>query len=92
MLVRVSGHWRLEYAHWVRDDQDVGLGGVVSGSLGQIADNGGVGVEQVWVVALAREIINNNCVCCTITGHAGLAGNTSGDDNNLSTLESVGKT
>jgi hypothetical protein len=28
----------------------------------------------------------------TITGHAGLAGNTSGDDNDLSTLEGVGET
>ena len=28
----------------------------------------------------------------TITGHAGLAGNTSGDENNLSALEGVGET
>ena len=28
----------------------------------------------------------------TITGHAGLAGNTSGDDNNLGALEGIGKT
>jgi hypothetical protein len=31
----------------VGDDQDVGLGGVLSGGLGQIADDGGVGVEKV---------------------------------------------
>jgi hypothetical protein len=34
-------------AYRVRDDQDVGLGGVVSNGLGQIADDGGVGVEQI---------------------------------------------
>jgi hypothetical protein len=28
----------------------------------------------------------------TITGHAGLAGDTSGDDNDLSTLEGIGET
>jgi hypothetical protein len=28
----------------------------------------------------------------TITGHAGLAGNTSGDDYDLSTLEGIGET
>jgi hypothetical protein len=28
----------------------------------------------------------------TITGHAGLAGNTSGDDNNLGALQGFGKT
>jgi hypothetical protein len=33
------------------------------------------------------------CFCCrTITGHAGLAGNTSGDDDNLSALEGIGET
>lgn len=32
----------------VGDDEDVGLGGVVGGGLGQVADDGGVGVEQVW--------------------------------------------
>lgn len=31
----------------VGDDQDVGLGGVVGAGLGQVADDGGVGVEQV---------------------------------------------
>ena len=57
----------------VGDDQDVGLGGVLSSGLGEVADNGGVGVEEV------------------VTGHAGLAGNTSGDDNDLSALEGSGK-
>jgi hypothetical protein len=33
----------------VGDDQDVGFGCVLGGGLGQIADDGGVGVEQVWV-------------------------------------------
>jgi hypothetical protein len=31
----------------VGDDQDVGLGGVLSGGLGEVADDGGIGVEQV---------------------------------------------
>ena len=40
----------MQSAYGVGDDQDVGLGGVVSDGLGEVADNGGVGVEQVcWV-------------------------------------------
>jgi hypothetical protein len=31
----------------VGNDQDVGLGGGLSGGLGEVADDGGVGVEQV---------------------------------------------
>lgn len=46
---------------------------MLSGGLGEIADDGGVGVEEV------------------VTGHAGLAGDTSGDDNDLSALEGLGK-
>jgi hypothetical protein len=57
----------------VGDDEDVGLGGVLSSGLGEVADDGGVGVEQI------------------VTGHAGLAGNTSGDDNDLGTLEGSGE-
>lgn len=49
----------------------MGLGGSVGGSLGEVADDGGVGVEQV------------------ITGHAGLAGDTSGDQDDLGVLEAV---
>lgn len=55
----------------VGDDQDVGLGGGLSGSLGKVTDDGGVGVEEV------------------ITGHTGLAGNTSGDKDDLGALEAV---
>jgi hypothetical protein len=62
------------YIYRVGDDEDVGLGGVLSGGLGEVADNGGVGVEEV------------------VTGHAGLAGDTSGDDNDLSALEGLGET
>jgi hypothetical protein len=47
LLIAIPNFLRLNYAHRVRDDEDVGLGGVVSGSFGQVADNGGVGVEQV---------------------------------------------
>lgn len=53
----------------VGDDEDVGVGGVLSSGLGQVADNGGVGVEQV------------------VTGHTGLAGNTSGDEDDLGSLK-----
>lgn len=58
----------------VGDDEDVGLGGVLSSGLGEVADDGGVGVEQV------------------VTGHAGLAGHTSGDNDDLSALEGLGET
>lgn len=53
----------------VGDDQDVGVRCRLSGGLGQVADDGGVGVEQV------------------ITGHAWLAGNTGGDQDDLGILE-----
>lgn len=33
--------------HRVGNDQDVGLGGGLSGGLGEVADDGGVGVEEV---------------------------------------------
>ena len=58
----------------VGDDQDVGIGGGLGGGLGEVADDGGVGVEQV------------------VTGHAGLAGNTGGDQDNIATLQSVSQT
>jgi hypothetical protein len=64
----------ISQAYRVGDDEDVGLGGVLSSGLGEVADDGGVGVEEV------------------VTGHAGLAGDTSGDDNDLSALEGLGKT
>jgi hypothetical protein len=44
---------RLEWTYGVGDDEDVGLGSVVSDGLGEVADDGGVGVEQV---------------CCMISG------------------------
>lgn len=33
--------------HRVGDDQDVGVGGRLSSGLGQVTDDGGVGVEQI---------------------------------------------
>ena len=33
--------------HRVGDDEDVGLGGVLGSGLGEVADDGGVGVEKV---------------------------------------------
>jgi hypothetical protein len=41
-----------------------------------------------WLIVSTNSIIFK----LTITGHAGLAGNTSGDENNLSTLEGGGET
>jgi hypothetical protein len=41
---------QLDSAYGVGDDQDVGLGGVVSDGLGEVTDDGGVGVEQVCSV------------------------------------------
>ena len=63
----------IRHAHRVGDDEDVGLGGVLSGGLGEVANDRGVSVEEV------------------ITGHARLARDTSGDDNDLSALEGLGK-
>lgn len=57
----------------VGDDQDTSVGGVLGGGLGEVTDNGSVGVEEV------------------ITGHTRLPGDTSGDDDNLGTLEGRGK-
>ena len=58
---------------WVGDDEDVGVGGRLGGGLGQVADDGGVGVEEV------------------ITGHAWLAGNTGGDQDDLGILKGGGE-
>lgn len=55
----------------VGDDQELGLGSSLSSGLGEVADDGGVGVEEI------------------VTGHTGLAGNTSGDEDNLGTGESI---
>lgn len=56
----------------VGDDEDVGVGAVLGGGLCKLADNRGVGVEEV------------------ITRHAGLAGDTGRDQDNLGALESCG--
>lgn len=55
----------------VGDDENLGLRRELSNSLGEITDNGGIGVEKI------------------ITGHAGLSGDTSGNDNNLGTREGL---
>jgi len=53
----------------IRDDEDVGVWGRLGGCLCEVADDGGVGVEQV------------------VAGHAWLAGDTGGDEDNLGALE-----
>ena len=57
----------------VGDDEELGLGGGLSSGLGEVTDDGSVGVEKV------------------VTGHAGLAGDTSGDEDDLSTPEGGGE-
>lgn len=37
----------LRTTYGVGDDEDVSLGSSLSGGLGEVADNGGVGVEEV---------------------------------------------
>ena len=44
---------------------------LLGAGLGQVADDGGVGVEEI------------------VTGHAGLAGDTSGDDNDVAAGKSI---
>ena len=39
---KLSGTYR------VGDDEDVGLGGSLSSSLGEVTDDRSVGVEEVW--------------------------------------------
>lgn len=58
----------------VGDDEGLGLGGRLGNGLGEVANDGGVGVEKI------------------VTGHAGLAGDTSGDEHNLGILEAGGET
>ena len=57
----------------VGDDEDVGVRGGLGSGLGQIADDGGVGVEEV------------------VAGHARLAGDTGGDQDDLGILEGGGE-
>lgn len=57
----------------VGDDEEVGLGGGLGAGLGEVTDDGGVGVEEV------------------VTGHAGLAGNTGGDEDDISALDGAGQ-
>lgn len=72
----------------VGDDQDVGVGGSVSSSLSEVADDGGVGVEEVYTsqVVSFPEISGLER---TVTGHAGLTGNTGGDEDDLRVLEGI---
>lgn len=57
----------------VGDDEELGLGGGLGNSLGQVADDGGVGVEEI------------------VTGHAGLTGDTSGNQDDVGALEGGSK-
>jgi hypothetical protein len=63
---------------------------VLSGGLGQVADNGGVGVEQICPRQRGTAMPLGTA-SHTITGHSGLAGNTSGDNDDLSALEGLGE-
>jgi hypothetical protein len=50
----------------VRDDQDVSLGSVVCGGLGQVTDDRGVGVEQIYMAISWR-----NSAKATVAYHHG---------------------
>lgn len=83
---RLSGGISRPYR--VGDDQNVGVGRSLGSSLGEVADNGGVCVEEVWNASgswsgrLGRD-------GRTITRHAGLAGNTGGDEDDFTACESL---
>lgn len=53
----------------VGDDEDFGIRGGFGSGFGEVADDGGVGVEEI------------------VTAHAGLSGNTGGDEHDFSTFE-----
>lgn len=36
----------------VGDNEDVGIWRGISSGLGQVADNGGIGVEKIWIIAV----------------------------------------
>ena len=46
----------------VGDDQDVGFGSVVSGGLGQVADDGGVGVEEILPLSAVCHLRRFQCL------------------------------
>jgi len=60
-----------EESYGVGDNENVGVGARLGASSSQIADDGGIGVEEV------------------VTGHSRLAGNTSGDENNLGASQAL---
>ena len=76
----------------VGDDEHVGIWRVLCGGLGEVADDRGVGVEEVYRSISQRHTVSNTALILTITGHAWLAWNTSWDDNDLSALQSGSET
>jgi len=72
----------------VGDDEHVGVWAGIGGGFGEVADDGGIGVEEVYgEIQLADGWLRAGCSSLTITRHARLPGHTSGDEHNLSTTE-----
>ena len=64
---------------------------MVGNGLSQVADDRGVGVEQI-LGAVSRETTpRGNLSKCTITAHARLARHTGGDQNDLTALQRRGE-
>lgn len=93
-----DGHSRVD---WVGDDAEVSLGGDLGSNLGKVTDDGSIGLAEGegWerriyqLSALSRQL-----ACCitqfthveqVVTGHSWLSGNSSRDDNDFGTLQSL---
>ena len=75
----------------VGDDEDVGVRRSVSSGLGEVTDDGGVGVEEVYHKPSQFRLrwLGGTVGRHTVTGHAGLARNTGRDEDDLGALEGV---
>ena len=69
----------------VGNNEQVGIGSGVSGGFGEVADNGGVGVEKVYHRSKSHFYLSLWALL-TIAGHSRFPGNTSWDQNDLSTF------
>lgn len=74
----------------VGDDEDVSVRRSVSSGLGEVADDGSVGVEEVCQLVSFMPVKSQpEGGKHTVTGHAGLTRDTGGDEDDLRALEGV---
>lgn len=73
----------------VGDNQNVGVWRSLSDSLGEIPDNAGVCVEQIYVISA---VLYTKATKHTVTGHAWLSWHTGWDQDNLSAAQALSKT